>query len=863
MPDDKLSAEQIEWALDAIQSIGGTIVNVKRYPPGSSIVKMAMERGYQNIQRLFEVVESFTFGESEKQLLVNEERLADKLQGRAYVSRFVQTMVERNIRSLTFYRGLTDQELVNFSSLLGHSPEELRKMGAVADLLKEKGVKHIGVDEKIFVALSKDQVVADAADLERLSNDTAQRPDGSEEGVFLRYLTAKLAESEADLPKEKLDELKKKIQYDRILESRDIDFAKLGPALAEALERLTHESAESRPAAPAPEPPPAATIVSALSPDLARSMAGQEQTMRADALDLSRDERGERLVKTFQGVARSILEFKRPEVRERLVSDFLKIITNFKAVTLSHLLSAELSANEQTDGDLKTQIVSQLAEPKQAAVLDAFVRRCHRMVDGLAPGDFDYDPEELARTERLLQRMTSANASSASPALGERARRAVAISASLRKEAPDAERLLILKTRRLFGRDAASLLAERTLPYLPDLVVRLLDLKRPDAAKRVLERLFENASSDDAELRLQTAGALVRIGQVLLDAKTYALHAPLYALLLRGYRRENDQRVYAAYLAAVVADVGRLVESARFPLLVQVFNGIESLRAEEQDPVKRKFLEMAEGKILGQEGFLEQLRDRFVDADEKVAELAQQVLASIPADRVAPMMFALLQTSEDMRARKRALAMLTRLGAEAAPLTREYLSAPSLPWYFIRNLVTLAGDLKDASAETAIAKHLRHEHPQVRKACLAALMRLGTAFAGDALAAELPNLDAANQRLVINHLASVKSRAGLDFIRTTLDPTLVERDEPLALDLIAALGRAGDAEAAPLLKKLLRPGGIAGLFKGKANERIAAAVLRALGEIGGDEAKAVLSKYVRDPDATVAKTAQQALKKLG
>jgi HEAT repeat protein len=140
---------------------------------------------------------------------------------------------------------------------------------------------------------------------------------------------------------------------------------------------------------------------------------------------------------------------------------------------------------------------------------------------------------------------------------------------------------------------------------------------------------------------------------------------------------------------------------------------------------------------------------------------------------------------------------------------------------------------------------------------------LGTAFAGDALAAELPNLDAANQRLVINHLASVKSRAGLDFIRTTLDPTLVERDEPLALDLSAALGRAGDAEAAPLLKKLLRPGGIAGLFKGKANERIAAAVLRALGEIGGDEAKAVLSKYVRDPDATVAKTAQQALKKLG
>ena len=213
MSDKPLTSEQKELILDAIQSMGGTIVNIKRYPPGSSIIKMALEKGLKSFEAIFAEHNSFTVSENERQLLINDELMPEKVQVRGYVAKFVQSMVERNIRSFSFKKGLTDDELTRFIELLGQRPEDLKEQGDLPALLTAANVTHVTVDEKVFVALTKGQTVADIAELEQLAKtrDGSVTADNFKEGVFVQYLLSKLPIGELNISDQKVNELKQQI----------------------------------------------------------------------------------------------------------------------------------------------------------------------------------------------------------------------------------------------------------------------------------------------------------------------------------------------------------------------------------------------------------------------------------------------------------------------------------------------------------------------------------------------------------------------------------------------------------------------------------------------------------------------------
>lgn len=862
---DKLSAELLELIVESIHAIGGTIINIKRYPPGSTIVKVALERGMEVFNAIFREIDTFTLSESERQLLVNDQRLSEKAQTLAYVAKFVHTMIERNIRSMTFQRGLSAAELHQFIEVLGGAPEELKKLGNLAEALKAKGIESITLDEKVFVALRKDQVVAEIAALEGMMDRGNVTPESFQDGTFVKYLLGKVQHGEFDLSKEKLASLKKQISFDDIKDKSIVDYLKFGPALADALEKISEDESREEVQSTFTERTTAAAggVAFQLSPDLQQAVEAEERTIRADALDAAREERAEKLTKTFEEISHVILGFKQPEIRTKLIGDLLKIIANFKIHTLSRIMATSLADEGHADVAIKSQILSTLTIKKKSSVIDYFLQKYDSLVEGLAPRDFETSPEYLAQSEQTLKLILDhiRRQHPPSPELEEKATRAINMARGLIKEAPDPEKLLILKVRRLLAKEPSFLLDDKVQAYLPDLVVRLIDLKRADVAKKLLERLFQNHASEQFEIRVKIASTVVRISQTLLDMKNISLHSTLHGFLLRAFRQEKELKVYAAYLATLVADLGRLIDEGHLNVVIQIFKNLETLKQNETDPAKQKFLAMAQDKILSHEGLMETLMDKFAGVDEVQSDHALQVLLAVDPQRITPLMLALLKDTGEMRVRKKTFSVLTRMAESAAPLVRDYLNAPNLPWYFARNLILLVGDLQDTYAEGAVARYLTNENAQVRKACHTALMKLNTASANQALAQALPEIDAAGQRTLFVHFGAARTNVGLDFMLARLEAEALDKDEGYATDLIGALGKIPDPRIVPALKKILKPGGLSGLFKAKPNEKITLAVVRALGEIGGAEARGVIEKFTRHGNPEIAKTAQLAMQK--
>lgn len=870
MSEGSLTDSQRDSILDAIQSMGGTIVNIKRYPPGSSIIKMALEKGLISFDSIFSEIELFTVSENERQLLFNEEVLADKIQKRAYVSKFVQSIAERNIKSLTFKRGLDEEELTNFVDILGESPENLKKLGNLDDLLISKNVQHITVDEKVFVALTKGQAVADANDLQRL----VQAPDGSidtedfREGVFIQYLFSKLPDAAINISDEKLNELKQQIDYDKITNAKEIDINRIAPILAASLDRWSQDVAvmeqelPQQPTVPR-QPSKSDDLAGSISPELMQTLSDATgPTTPSEALETSRDERVKKLVDTFEGISRSIFSFKQPQIRAKLLNNFLQIITNFKAHTVVQVLSTKFMDDLEDKVDLKGQILNVLSTKKKSMVIDMFIHRYHRIIEGLNPADFELDYTMVNESQQVLTRLLKEAQDQNTPELLEKAKRAVNLARTIHKEATDQEKLVILKARRFMTKEPSFFLNEKIQSHLADLIIRLLDINRPDVARKIIDKIFANLDNEDAAVRLKITGAVVQVSQGLLDVNNTSIHNNLYNHTLKAFRQEKDPKVFAAFLATMISDLGRLIESGNLQLVIYVLKSVNSLKQTEPDETKKYFLAMCESKITEHQGLFDYLVEEFASDDEKQADMAYKILSTMDADTVAPVMLNILEKSEDRKVRKRALSALTHYPGPLADLIRGRLKEPDLPWYFIRNLINLAGDINSSAAIPQIANHLTHENAQVSKASLAMMLKIGGKQVCQLLGESLPKLDHANQRLVFTFLGNNKSDAGLDFMLSLLNPVLMEKDESLTSDLVVAMGKIGDPKAIPAIKMLIRPNRLSRWFGPKISDRMTMSILQAFGDIGDPSVKEIVDKYIRSGNPEIAKIAQLAARML-
>ncbi|HWK90497.1 MAG TPA: HEAT repeat domain-containing protein, partial [Longimicrobium sp.] len=235
-------------------------------------------------------------------------------------------------------------------------------------------------------------------------------------------------------------------------------------------------------------------------------------------------------------------------------------------------------------------------------------------------------------------------------------------------------------------------------------------------------------------------------------------------------------------------------------------------------------------------------------SEEERAEL-RSTLLHIGADVVTPLVQALTD-AKDLSARRAFRDALVALDQVGVSLLEDMVGDQR--WFVVRNMVGILGEIRSADAFDHLRRTIEHADARVRRETILAASKLGGDEAVPLLAKGVADRDPSLRTAAALGL-------GLTKLPTAVTPLLArlgqETDLEVLVELIRALGRAGDARAVPVLAE--RAGG-GGFFA-----RIPAAVrvesVRALGEIGGEAARAVLQRLLRDRNTDVRDAALKAL----
>jgi len=296
------------------------------------------------------------------------------------------------------------------------------------------------------------------------------------------------------------------------------------------------------------------------------------------------------------------------------------------------------------------------------------------------------------------------------------------------------------------------------------------------------------------------------------------------------------------------------------PVLVRVVQSLVPFLGPEQPEATRESTRSILAHLLGCLGvagewetlwtFLDQLRTGRPDPLLASASLARPLVQAharegAPRDEImrffrqagdegAMALTALLGEEPGRQQRSQILALLRELAPGSLPALRAALAGG--PWYLVRNVLILLGELEDHQAFDAIGPCLVHPDLRVRRAAVRAFWKTGGAWAEIGLLDLLQRSDPETQGEVLAGLARIQSAAAVPVVGALASTA----PEPLRIKALEALGQIGQASAVPALWAHLKRSGLFSRKVAPPEVRLAAA--KALAELRAPEARVALER---------------------
>lgn len=839
-----LSDRQAETVLDIIQSFNGTLINIRRYPPGSATVKMALDKGRVAFESIFDDLNSFTISEDNNAILIEHEMLGPKLQSKAYIVSFIQQIRARNIRSITFSKGITSDELETFLRVLSATPEEIKKIEDINAHMAEKGVEHIEIDKRVFVALEKGQAIANKSDLERLiqGGGSSLGAKDVKDGMFLSFLLSKIPMRDFNIEDSKLEKLKEQIDYSKLKEAANIDFEKLGPLLAASIERMMDiDKAGDVPAA--------------------KDGKGETVSIVQHQAVLSKlkeqNSKIKKLTESFNGVNEIIGAMPNKEMRSKYLKYYIKIVAGFKLSTLTQLMTTKLPAGSAID--LKRAVLNDLPTDKKVKVSESIVKKLTRLMEGLNPEDFEYNPKDIQESEDVLKKVAAMSTGTQEKShLSDKVQRGVSVARLIMKEAKSEESLLILKMRRIIIKPPEFFLQPQFLDNFNELSARLSAANRQDIINKLLDRVAENLDAKEKMTRISAVKSFIKIQQSLFESGNVLLINSCFNHLYANLQKEQDDQIFAVILAAIVSSFSRLVEGDNFLIAGNIIRSMQKLETVLPRGSKREILEEGLSRVLRDKNIIDMLLDNLLKQADVTNDSLVKLLLSLPPESILPQLLHLLKESDEMRVRKKCIILIGKYKQGMINPILQELSREQ-PWYYLRNLINLITAVPDSRSLEAIANNLKHGDERVRRACVSALIKNGNETAQNILIDVLEDQDESIMRMAISYFSQSRAHvAAVPLMQLLADKNLVETKILLASEIIQALGRIGHPDSTDVLIDLVHKKGLKGLF-GKRNDEILLAVLKALADLKDEKGAAFAKKFTRDRNTQVARAAQLAV----
>jgi HEAT repeat protein len=146
------SSDLQDKSVDAVVMMNTAIINLRLYPYTNAMVSRSIDRLYESFLNILEDVDAVVFAESEKNLLIGGEALGPKHKGKAHIAIFLVLMMNWEIKSITFTRGLDKAELIPFLEIIGKKPDEQQIKKVRDQIVSEGRMLHILLNQKIYIA---------------------------------------------------------------------------------------------------------------------------------------------------------------------------------------------------------------------------------------------------------------------------------------------------------------------------------------------------------------------------------------------------------------------------------------------------------------------------------------------------------------------------------------------------------------------------------------------------------------------------------------------------------------------------------------------------------------------------------------
>src|SRR5271165_6344761 len=124
----------------AISMLRSAIVNARIYPKGSQMVDSAIKGAQQALEVCLQEGSPIVVSDIQGKLCVNGKEMVEAKDFRPF-------LVQQEVQSLKFFKGLQVNEVSNLTDALGKRKSQLDDHKNLGDWLKAQGVSHIQVEE--------------------------------------------------------------------------------------------------------------------------------------------------------------------------------------------------------------------------------------------------------------------------------------------------------------------------------------------------------------------------------------------------------------------------------------------------------------------------------------------------------------------------------------------------------------------------------------------------------------------------------------------------------------------------------------------------------------------------------------------
>jgi len=150
-----LGDEEMRRAQKLARVLKTSIQNFRIFPAHSEILLDTRDAAYEELRRLLELTESLTFSEAGETGLINGREPVLGAFERNPVADLMGVLARSGLKGISFRHGVGGDEVFRFLELLARRPDEVRREGGWTEMLAREEMRHIVVNERVYVAGSE------------------------------------------------------------------------------------------------------------------------------------------------------------------------------------------------------------------------------------------------------------------------------------------------------------------------------------------------------------------------------------------------------------------------------------------------------------------------------------------------------------------------------------------------------------------------------------------------------------------------------------------------------------------------------------------------------------------------------------